>query len=168
MQAILDLFANFGVTWDRFFGQLLVFAILVIVLKKFMYGPVMAMLDERKQRIAQGLKDAEDAATSKAESEQQAADRLKQATKQAEELLAQAKASAEQLKAEIQAQTQTELQRARDEQAADLARAKQQMLDEVRSDVVSLVVKTTTKVLQSELTKDQQQSVVKQATEAIK
>ena len=167
MEAILELFANFGVSWDRFLGQLFVFLILVVILRQFMYQPVLNMLEERRQRIAKGLSDAEAAAKAKAQSEKDATERLKEATSQAEALLDKAKASADTLKAEIQAQTQAELEKARNDQMAEIERLKQQMLDDVRKEVVSLVVATTTKVLQSELTNEQRKSVVKQASEAL-
>ncbi len=167
MQAIVDLFTDFGVTWDRLLAQLITFAVLLIILRLFLYKPMLKMLDERKQRIAQGLKDADEAGKAKVSSEKEAAARLKEATRQAEELLAEAKKSAETLKAEIQAQTQAELQKARQDQTASLERARQQMIDEVRQDVVKLVVATTTKVLQTELSQDQQRQVTKQAAKEL-
>lgn len=167
MSAIGQLLTNFGVTWDRLLGQVITFAVLVVVLRLVLYKPMLKMLDERKSRIAQGMKDASAAAEAKAQSEKEAAERLRQATRQAEELLDEAKKAAETVKAQIAAQAQADLDRARKDQEASLARAQAEMMNEVRRDVARLVVSTTGKVLQSELTKDQQQKVLSQAAKEL-
>ncbi|HVJ83477.1 MAG TPA: F0F1 ATP synthase subunit B [Planctomycetia bacterium] len=52
---------TFGVDWPHLFAQIVSFSIVCVLLKKFAYGPVLAMLEERRRRIAQGLADAEQA-----------------------------------------------------------------------------------------------------------
>ena len=84
---ISSLLGNFGVNWTSFLGQLVTFVILLALLRLILYKPMISMLEERKARIAQGLKDADEAAKARAESEHQAADRLKEATAKAESLL---------------------------------------------------------------------------------
>jgi F-type H+-transporting ATPase subunit b len=167
MDAIIRLFSNFGVTWDRLLGQIVTFVVLLVVLRLVLYKPMLAMLAERKQKIAQGLKDAEEAAKARRQAEEEATVQLKEATKAAELLLDEAKHAADRLKNEIKAQTQLELQQARKDQEASLAQAKEQMISEVRQDIVALVIATTTKVLASEITKEQQQSIVKQAVKEL-
>jgi F-type H+-transporting ATPase subunit b len=167
MDAFAQLFTNFGVTWPRLMGQLVTFVALLVVLRLALYKPVLAMLEERKARIAQGLKDAEAANLARQQSEAEATARLKEATKKAEELLDEARSAANNLKAELLAQTQAELARAKQDQEAALARAKEQMVAEVRQDVVKLVVATTAKVLESELTKEQQQAATKRAVKEL-
>ena len=54
-----DLIHAFGIDWKLMLAQGVNFVILVAVLGYFVYGPVMRMLGERAQKIAQGLKDAE-------------------------------------------------------------------------------------------------------------
>lgn len=167
MQALTELLTNFGVTWDRLLGQILTFILLLVILRLVLYKPMLRMLDERKQRIAQGMKDAEEAAKTRQQSEGEAAARLKEATKKAETLLDEAKTAADTLKNELLSQTQAELQKARQQQQEELARAKEQMIAEVRQDVVKLVVATTTKVLQTEITKEQHQALTKQAVKEL-
>lgn len=54
-----ELIAAFGIDWKLIVAQSVNFIILVAVLAYFVYGPVMRMLKERADKIAQGLKDAE-------------------------------------------------------------------------------------------------------------
>ena len=54
-----DLVAAFGIDWHLLIAQSVNFVLLVAVLGYFVYGPMMRMLKERAEKIAQGLKDAE-------------------------------------------------------------------------------------------------------------
>jgi F-type H+-transporting ATPase subunit b len=167
MQAIIDLLVNFGVSWERLLGQIVTFVILLVVLRLVMYKPILRMLDERKQKIAQGLKDAEAAADERRRAEEKASAELKEATRKAEALLDEAKSAAESMRQDLMTQAQADLQRARDAQRAELERARQDMIDDVRKDVVQLVVATTSKVLQQELSKEQQQTLIRQAAKEL-
>jgi F-type H+-transporting ATPase subunit b len=50
---------TFGVDWTHLGAQIISFGIVCLVLYKFAYGPVLAMLEERRLQIAQGLANAE-------------------------------------------------------------------------------------------------------------
>jgi len=50
---------TFGVDWMHLGAQIISFGIVCLVLYKFAYGPILAMLDERRRQIALGLANAE-------------------------------------------------------------------------------------------------------------
>ena len=50
---------QFGVTWELLLSQCIAFLVLAFALKKFAYGPVLKVLEERKQRIAEGIENAD-------------------------------------------------------------------------------------------------------------
>ena len=50
-----ELFEQFGINWKLLGAQVVNFAILLFILKKFAYGPLLEMLNERRKRIAEGL-----------------------------------------------------------------------------------------------------------------
>src|SRR6476619_7119271 len=56
---IAQIARTFGVDWPHLGMQIISFAIVCAVLFKFAYRPVLKMLDERRQQIAQGLANAE-------------------------------------------------------------------------------------------------------------
>ncbi|HJM65689.1 MAG TPA: ATP synthase F0 subunit B, partial [Roseibacillus sp.] len=49
-----EIFDTFDVHWNTFICQLVNFLVVCFVLKKFAYGPVMDMLEQRRKRIADG------------------------------------------------------------------------------------------------------------------
>ncbi|MBI2637670.1 MAG: F0F1 ATP synthase subunit B, partial [Candidatus Sungbacteria bacterium] len=66
-----ELLQNFGIEWKLLLAQLVNFAVLFFVLKKFAYGPVLEMLRERRQKIADGLKAADESQKKLAEANQE-------------------------------------------------------------------------------------------------
>ena len=50
---------TFGVDWAHLVAQIISFCIVCVLLHRFAYRPVLAMLEERRQRIAEGLANAE-------------------------------------------------------------------------------------------------------------
>ncbi len=66
----IDAFVGqFGLAWSKFFAQVIIFWIVFMILKKYAFGPILGMLEQRRQRIADGeaklekiSKDAADAA----------------------------------------------------------------------------------------------------------
>ncbi len=50
---------QFGVTWPLFISQVISFAVVAFLLQRFAYKPILKVLEERRQRIAEGLANAE-------------------------------------------------------------------------------------------------------------
>ena len=59
MDRILDFFHRFGIDWWRFGTTTVNFLIVMWVLYRFAYKPILQMLEERKKRIAESLAQAE-------------------------------------------------------------------------------------------------------------
>jgi F-type H+-transporting ATPase subunit b len=63
---------KFGLAWGKFFAQVIIFWIVFSILKKYAYGPILAMLEQRRQRIADGEAKLEKIAKDLAEAEKNA------------------------------------------------------------------------------------------------
>ncbi|MBI2056149.1 MAG: F0F1 ATP synthase subunit B [Candidatus Sungbacteria bacterium] len=74
-----ELIHNFGIDWKLLAAQAVNFFVLLIILKKFAYGPVLTILRQRRERIEQGISDAEAAGEKLRESEQEKEQILKTA-----------------------------------------------------------------------------------------
>ncbi len=155
-------FEAFGVDVFKLGFQIVNFLILLFLLNRFLFKPVLKRIDERQSTLGKGLEDAAAAARDRelARAEREAAlaearrdsDALVQrAAKTAEapsaEILATAKASADQLTA-----------RARDEIAAEKERA----LAEIRGEVANLALDAAGKLVGSEMDSPTQRRLVEQ------
>jgi len=155
-----QIFDTFGVNWPLFISQCIAFLVVAFLLHKFAYQPVLKMLEERKQRIAEGMENAEQI---KAELEKTQTERdkvLAEANEKAEKMIADAKEAAKQVgEAEGQrAMKQAEeiIRKAREATEAD----REQMLAELKAEVGRLVVETTAKVSGKVLTAEDQQRLI--------
>lgn len=63
---------KFGLAWPKFLAQVIIFWIVFMILKKFAFGPILAMLEQRRQRIADGEAKLEKIAKDLAEAERNA------------------------------------------------------------------------------------------------
>ena len=64
---------TFGFDWKIFFSQVISFIIVAMALRWFAYKPILGILEERRQRIAEGLLNAEKIKQQLAEAEQRLA-----------------------------------------------------------------------------------------------
>ena len=85
---------TFGVDWPFFVAQLVNFIIVILVLKKFAFGPIQNMLEQRKTRIAEGEEKLKRIEQQLAESEQRTQEALEKANADAQRLINEAKESA--------------------------------------------------------------------------
>lgn len=167
MDAITQLFTNFGVTLPKFLAQLILFIIVYLILDKFAFAPVLAMLNERRKRIEEGQHNAEKIKRQLAESELRYQEILRKANEDAEKLLEEARASSEAhgQKAAQQAIKEAEGIIVRAREAIDQERGK--MVAEVRREMLSLVVETTAKVTGKVLTPEDQKRLSAETTKEL-
>src|SRR5262249_7009143 len=138
--------AKFGLDWPHFIAQCLSFLIVCGALYKFAYKPVLQVLEERRQKIAQSLADADKMKQELANAQNQAESILNQANAQGAKLIEEVRVAA----AKLQEQ---EAQKAIAAAADIVEKARQatqtehaRMLAELRREVGRLVVTTTAKV----------------------
>lgn len=89
-----QLFETFGIDWRLIIAQAVNFGLLFVVLSYFLYKPVMKTLDERRQKIAQGVEDAEKASAALATADEESKKRVSAAESEAEGIVASARDTA--------------------------------------------------------------------------
>src|SRR5580765_7873216 len=89
-----DTAKEFGVDWPHLIGQIISFGIVAFLLHRFAYKPVLTMLEERRQRIAEGLANADKIKAELARTEASRLEILNQANTQANKLIEEARAAA--------------------------------------------------------------------------
>ena len=154
---------QFGLDWPHFIAQCISFGIVAFLLHRFAYKPVLKVLEERRQRIAEGLKNAEQIKKDLSNAQSKAQEIITQAAAQATRLIEEARAAA----AKVQEQeTQKAIAAAQDivEKARQATQAEHaRMLADLRREVGRLVVATTGKVVGKVLTPEEQQRLAEEA-----
>ena len=164
---IAQIARTFGVDWAHLGAQIISFVIVCAVLYKFAYRPILKMLEERRQQIAQGL---ENAAKIKAELDRTEAQRqevLAQAQSQAAKFIEDARAAAARLgEAETQravVAAEQIMNKAREAAAQDHDR----MLAELKREVGRLVVQASTTITGKILTPEDQRRLAEEAAKEV-
>lgn len=158
---------TFGVDWTHLIAQLISFSIVCVLLYFFAYKRVLAMLEERRQRIAEGLANADKIKAELARTEAQRLEVLTQANAQATKLIEEARAAAarvqeQETKRAIAAAEQI-ITKAREAAAQDHAR----MLSELKREVGRLVVQTTATVTGKILTPEDQKRLAEETAHQV-
>jgi F-type H+-transporting ATPase subunit b len=151
--------ASLGVYWERILAQVLLFLIVYFILKKFAFGPIMAILEDRKQRIAEGEENLKKIAADLEAAEAKQAEIVSGANAKADKMISEARESADSLgeKKRVEATNEAASIVAKAREAGDLERS--QILTELKRDFGRLVIDTTGKVTGKVLTSEDQDKI---------
>jgi F-type H+-transporting ATPase subunit b len=152
-----------GIDWAKFTAQTINFLIVLAILWRFAYRPVLTMLAERKRLIEEGLAGAEKGRQSLADAEEQRRKILRDAESRSEKMVAEARAAADiqgaKRLSEAHAQAETLVKKA--QETMDRERA---LLEaEMRKELGRLVARTTEKVVGRVLTPQDEERLRKEA-----
>jgi len=158
---------TFGFDTKIFLSQVVSFVIVALVLRQFAYKPILAVLEERRQRIAEGLLNAEKIKQQLAEAEQRHAEILAKANAQAQKMIDDARESS----AHIAERKQQEAVVAAEQIMAKAREASviehEKVMTELKRELGRLVVNTTAKVTGKVLTPEDQRRLQDEAARQI-
>jgi F-type H+-transporting ATPase subunit b len=164
IQQIAD---TFGVDWPHLVAQVISFSIVCVLLQRFAYKPVLTMLDQRRQRIADGVADREKIKSELAQTETKCHELMVQANAQGKLLIDEARKSAARLQQQEAQKAIAEAEqivvKAREAAAQEHAR----MLAELKREVGQLVVQTAANAMGKVLTMEDQRRMVMETSERL-
>ena len=128
----------------------------------FAFKPVSAMLTLRRERIEQGLKDAEQARRDRESAEQERLATLVEVRREANDILARSQKVAQETRDADIAATREELDRMRARAATEIAAEKQRAIADLRAEVADLALAAAAKVVGESMTGDRQRRLVEE------
>lgn len=155
MEALESLGINFGYILVQIFN----FAILFVVLRVWVYKPVVTMLETRRDTIAQGLEDARIATEARGNAEAEAEKVLADAQSKASEVMREATQRAEDAAKDIKAAAEADVVKAREDALASVDTEREQLLSDVRGQIAALAMAATQKLI-GEALDDKRQRVL--------
>jgi F-type H+-transporting ATPase subunit b len=139
---------------------IITFLVLLSVMKKFAWKPILKMLEEREDKIRTALEEASRARNETAEMLKQNEKNLARAEEEYQKMIREGRALAEKLKGDIVAkakqQAQQELRLATEEIQRNVEAAKLQL----RAEVADLAIKATEKILEETLDEKRQKRLI--------
>jgi F-type H+-transporting ATPase subunit b len=167
MDTVRETADTFG--WDPrlFFSQVISFIIVAYLLKRFAYKPILAVLEQRRQQIAQAHSNAETVKQQLAEAEQRYSEILAKGNAEAQKMIDEARTSASHLadrkQQEAVAAAEQIMAKAREASTIEHDRT----MTQLKRELGRLVVDTTAKVTGKVLTPDDQRRLQEEATRTL-
>ena len=136
-------------------AQILNFLVLVFVLAKFVYKPVLGIMEERKNKIASDLETAEKAKNDAEAVKAEYAAKLADARQEAQAIIENARKTAQAAHDKIMADTKVEQEQYVAAQKEIIATEKKKAMDEVRAQVISLSMIAAGKIVEQKLNSEE-------------
>jgi F-type H+-transporting ATPase subunit b len=122
------------------------FLITLFVLKRYAFGPIQNMLDERRERIRRSIEEAEKARTEARKLLEEHRALIAQARGQAEEILSEARKVADSQRQRVKEETEADRQRRLEETKRQIEAETHRALEQIRAEVADLTLIATAKV----------------------
>ena len=148
-------------------GQLLAFTLFVWFCMKYVWPPMLRILEEREKEIADGLNAASEGKKELEEANKRKEDILQDAKKEATELVNQANHRANQIVEDAKSTAGEEADRIKISAQNDIEQNVKRAREELRSEVATLAVAGAEKILNSEIDKEKNSELISKLTEEL-
>jgi F-type H+-transporting ATPase subunit b len=160
--------AQLGINLGLFLLQVLNFLIVLILLYKWAYTPILNMLAKRRAVIAQGLEDARIAAEARANAEAEARQIIAKAQSEAAERVREATQRAEAVALEVKNDAEGDAVKIREEALADSAVERERLLGDLRGQVAALAMAAAQKLVGEALDEKRQRNLINEFFSGVK
>jgi F-type H+-transporting ATPase subunit b len=140
-----------GIAVPQLITQLLAFGILIALLWRFAYRPILGALDARSERISASMEQADRIEKQLAETEQRNEQILTEARREAQQIIANARELGDKQIAQARDAARDEAQKQLDLSLAQLRAEEQRAKNELRQEFADLVIRAASRVMRQEL-----------------
>lgn len=142
-----DLFSQLGIEWKIILAQIVNFTILLFVLTKFVYKPIIKLLNERKRKVEEDIKARQELTQKFDQIEKEREHILSEARKKSQEIIKQSEKSATEIKERIMSETREEVERLKVESRKQMEMEKSKLTESLKGELKGLITKAVEKVL---------------------
>ena len=139
---------------------LVFFIILLWLLKKFAWAPLMSVMEERENYVASEIEEAEKSRKEAEVAAKEAAEQLKQTRQEAQAIIEEARNAGVRQEENIVASAREEAERLKEAAQADIESEKEKALQALQDKVASLSVLIASKVIEKELSAQDQEQLI--------
>ena len=144
-------------------GQTVAFVIFIAICWKYVWPPIIAIMEEREKRIADGLEAAKKADDSLQEAQLAFDQEMNKAKEEAAEILEKANARASQIVKDATSKAETEAEKILTSASKTIENDVNKAKEELRQKMSELIIETSEKILGEEITPDKHQKLLAKA-----
>ncbi len=157
-----------GINLGLLLVHIINFGIVYVVLKAWVFGPVTKMLEERRNKIAQGLEDARIAADARASAEKAADKIIGEAQLKANDIIRETTSRAESIQKEMEAEAKQDIDKQKENALSEVEEERVRLLSEMRGDVSAIAIAAAQKLIGEALDEKRQRSLLAEFFSGVK
>lgn len=152
----MDLIDKLGIDLKLLIAQIVNFGILLLILTKLVYKPILNLLDKRKKMIEENVENTQKIEERLEKLEEEKERIMAEASVNAMAAVEKAKKEAEEEKQKILTNAKKEISSLAERYRAQLQEEKAQMVQEIKEEIATLIVKSSEKIIRKEFKKEDQ------------
>ncbi len=158
-----EAFDALGINLPQLIAQIVNFSVLLVVLRLTLYKPILKMLDDRKQKISEGLNAAEIARAEAAQAQTNIQAQLDIARKEGQEIVGNAQQIAGRIAAEAREEANRDRERALERARAEIQLERDRAIADLRGEFADITVAAAEKVVGQSLDRQSHQRIIDEA-----
>jgi F-type H+-transporting ATPase subunit b len=151
-----------GLNWNGLIWQTINFVVLLVLLRIFLYKPVVAMLDARAQRVRESMAQADQARRAAEQAEADRQSLLAETRREAEQIRARADEQAKRILADAESRAHERQQQIEQQAEASARQIEERVMAQVRAQLADLVVTAVDRVTRGAIDANAQRGLVQQ------
>ena len=151
-----------GFNLPALIAQIINFVLLLIIFRLVLYKPLLKMLDERKQRIQDGLDASDEAKRRLSQTEQEVAKELEKARPQGQEQIAQAQQIASRIQEESRQAARTEAEQLIERARGEIQLERDSAISQLRQEFAGLTISAAERVIKEELDENKHRRLIEE------
>jgi F-type H+-transporting ATPase subunit b len=143
----MEILSKLGIDLKILIGQIVNFFLLLIILRLFLYKPILGILKKRQKKIEEGIKGAEEIEKEKKNLEKKSEEILAASRKEAQDILEKAKIAGRQLEKQLKETAQAQSKELISQAEKEISRAKARLIEDAREELAKLVIEANKKIM---------------------
>ncbi len=154
-----------GLNLPQLIAQIVGILVLLFILKKLLYGPLLKVIDERSERIKESLEAAERTKEEAAANQEQMQEDLQKAREEGQQMIAQARDVAARFRDEEMAKAREEIAAERSKAEADIQRERDAAIEDLRREFAGLAISAAEQVVERSLSESDHRDIIDKVLE---
>ena len=154
-----------GLNLPMLIAQIVGFLVLLFILSKLLYKPLLKVMDERAARIKESLEAAESAKDQAAASQEQMQEDIRKAREEGQQMIAQARDVASRFRDEEMAKAKDEIVAERAKAEADIQRERDAAIEDLRQEFAGLAISAAERVVERSLSESDHRDIIDRVLE---
>jgi len=163
-----SLLGTFGVNWKLFIAQLVNFGIVLLILWKWVYTPMLKVMNERTSKIEKSLEEAKQIEEERKALEQTKVDEMQKTREEAKQVIQIAKDRSEKVSDAMRVKAKEEVAGIVLQAKQQIAAERDQMKKELEAETINLAVVVAEKVLSKKITSEEDKKLLDKALKEVK